>query len=138
MTPSMTTVLQWLSLINVESMFVDRFYLTRSCVDIEACCHCRLCVGTGRTLTSHRTPLDYDVIHPSSCPAIQSARDTRLALTGQILEATESGLRLNLASKAEIDKFFQDVVGVLTKLDQLQMLISRLLSMCISGTSICH
>jgi hypothetical protein len=72
------------------------------------------------------------VIDPSSCLTIQSARDMRLALTGQILETTESGLRLNLSSKAEIDKFFQDVVGVLTKSDQLQLLISPLLSTYIS------
>ena len=86
----------------------------------------RLCIGTGRALLPHRTPLDRVVIGSSSCATVESARDVRLALMGQILELAESGFRIYLSSKSDIDEFYQDVVDVLIKSDKLQVLISAL------------
>ncbi|KIM74996.1 hypothetical protein PILCRDRAFT_689319 [Piloderma croceum F 1598] len=118
----------WLSLVNVESMYVNKFILS---MIMNQCCGMspyfrRLCIGTGRALLPHRTSLDRVVIGSSSCATVGSGRDVRLALMGQILELAESGLRIYLPSKLDIDKFYQDVIDVLIKSDELQVLISAL------------
>ena len=93
--------------------------------------HCyRLCIGTGRALLPRRTSLDHVVIESSSYATIESARDARLSITGQILELMEAGLSIYLTSKSDIDRFYQDVVDVLMKLDKLQVFISTLPGTC--------
>lgn len=96
---------QWLALINVESM---------------------LCVGTGRTPLSHRTALDHVVIDSSLTHSIESSRDVRLELMGQIFEITEGGLQINFPGTATLPKFYREVTGVLTKLDNILRMISPL------------
>ena len=93
---------QWLALINVESM---------------------LCVGTGRTPLSHRTALDHAVIDSSLTHSIESSRDVRLELMGQIFEITEGGLRIHFPGTTALPKFYREVTGVLMKLDNILRMI---------------
>jgi hypothetical protein len=66
------------------------------------------------------------MIDSSSAVTVESARDMRLSLMGQIFEVTEKGLRIHFSSKSEFDKFYKEVVGVLMELDNLLRLISPL------------
>lgn len=85
-----------------------------------------LCLGTGRTPLSHRTALDHAVIDSSLTNSIESSRDVRLELMGQIFEITEGGLQLHLPGAAALPKFYREVTGVLMKLDNILRMISPL------------
>lgn len=50
----------------------------------------------------------------------------RLALTGQIFEVAEAGLRIHFSSKSDFDKFYKEVMGVLIKFDNLLRLVTPL------------
>jgi hypothetical protein len=67
---------------------------------------------------------------------VESARDMRLSLTGQIFEVTEAGLRIHFSSKSEIDKFYKEVLDVLCKLDDLLRLLSPLPGMSHRSTTL--
>lgn len=81
---------------------------------------------------SQRTLIDHTVIHTSSSDTVESGRDTRLSLMGQIFEVAEVGLRLNLSSKSALGKFYHEVIAVLMKFDNVLRLISPLPGMSMS------
>lgn len=56
----------------------------------------------------------------------------RLSLMGQIFEIAELGLRLHFSSKLAIGKFYQEVIAVLMKFDNVLRLISPLPGMSTS------
>lgn len=85
-----------------------------------------LCVGTGRTPLSHRTALDHAVIDSSLTNTVESGRDVRLELMGQIFEITEVGLQIHFPGSAALPKFYREVTGVLMKLDNVLRMISPL------------
>ncbi|KAF7985932.1 hypothetical protein HWV62_43858 [Athelia sp. TMB] len=95
----------WLSLMNVEWM---------------------LCIGTGRSPLSHRTAADSAAIDWSFASNLGAGRDMRIALAGQLIEATEAGLRLHCTCKRDFGTFFQAVQDVGVKLDDVLRLISPL------------
>ncbi|KAF7970263.1 hypothetical protein HWV62_24528 [Athelia sp. TMB] len=100
----------WLSLMNVEWM---------------------LCIGTGRSPLSHRTALDFNAIEwaapsPPATLSVGGGRDMRIALTGQLVEVTEAGLRIHFACKSDFGKFYKEVTDITIKFDNLLRLISPL------------
>jgi hypothetical protein len=76
------------------------------------------------------------MIDTKSCVTIESVRDMRLSLIGQIFEVTEAGLRIHFSSKLEIDKFYKEVLGVLLKLGDLLRLLSPLPGMSHRSTNL--
>jgi hypothetical protein len=63
------------------------------------------------------------MIDPTSSATVESGRDMRLSLMGQIFEVTEAGLHITFSSKSELGRFYKDVVAVL---DNLLRVISPL------------
>jgi len=76
------------------------------------------------------------MIDSRSSVTVESARDMRLSLIGQIFEVTETGLRIQVFSKSELDKFYKEVLGMLLKLDDLLRLLSPLSGMFHRSTTL--
>ncbi|KZP13505.1 hypothetical protein FIBSPDRAFT_753367 [Athelia psychrophila] len=95
----------WLCLTNVESM---------------------LCMGTGRLPLSIRKASDHDAIDWSSSATIESGRDARLALSGQIYATTEAGLRVRFEKLADLDFFYLKVLEMFGEFDNLENFLAPL------------
>lgn len=86
----------------------------------------RLCLGTGRKPTSHRTASDHRVVSASSFSTLQQVRDTRLGIMGELFDVTERGINLRLAGSSEFDRWYKEVLDVLANLNQLNRLVAPL------------
>ncbi|THU95480.1 hypothetical protein K435DRAFT_723703, partial [Dendrothele bispora CBS 962.96] len=103
----------WLSLTNADSL---------------------LCVGHGRTTYASRfrsststSPFPMPTPSSSTLPTgLSEARDTRLDLFGQILDATEAGLKVPLNSLDDVPKWYNDIHEALQRLGHLERLITPL------------
>ncbi|THU95478.1 hypothetical protein K435DRAFT_839495 [Dendrothele bispora CBS 962.96] len=103
----------WLSLTNADSL---------------------LCVGHGRnTYASRFRSSTSTSLFPMPTPSsptlptgLSEARDTRLDLFGQILDATEAGLKVPLNSLDDVPKWYNDIHEALQRLGHLERLITPL------------
>lgn len=85
----------------------------------------RLCIGTGRTPLSRRSPSDNDII-TTSLLVTKPGQEMRLGLMAQLFDIAECGCRIRLPGYSELEKWDKEVTQVLTKMDQLQRILSPL------------
>ncbi|KAF5344908.1 hypothetical protein D9758_011535 [Tetrapyrgos nigripes] len=91
-----------------------------------------LCIGTSRNRSaretaSHKNSFPLPVLSNLNIPpSLSEARDTRLELLGDILDATEAGLQVWLDSLDGVKKWYDDVTGSLQRLGHLERLIMPL------------
>ncbi|KAK0204473.1 hypothetical protein DFS33DRAFT_658741 [Desarmillaria ectypa] len=85
-----------------------------------------LCVGTHRTPLSRRDAFDWTVFPLISPSNASDGRDLRIRLLAEIFDSTEQGLKVQFASRADMETWFNEVTNVLSAMDRLSRLISPL------------
>ncbi|KAK0470166.1 uncharacterized protein EV420DRAFT_1498721 [Desarmillaria tabescens] len=85
-----------------------------------------LCVGTRRTPLTSRSAFDWTIFPIISPSNSSDGRDLRIRLLAEIFDSTEQGLKVQFASRADMETWFNEVTNVLSAMDRLSRLISPL------------
>ncbi|KIY51643.1 hypothetical protein FISHEDRAFT_26133, partial [Fistulina hepatica ATCC 64428] len=82
-----------------------------------------LCIGTGRMPLSRRSPADHEILSRAGLDDVESGRDYRLILLGELFDAVERGSCIQFENPESLDDWYCNVESVWAVFGRLTRLI---------------